>query len=236
MPEPELQYPCPTCLGVLMAKLRLGRSDEPLIIDHCRRCGGIWLQAGEVQQLRRLPADTLGEFVTRGAPSAAPLCHACHVPLPRDAAACEGCGAANTLDCPQCEAAMSTEEHEGVRLDVCRSCRGVWFDHHELSAIWRFELEAAVRRHNAEASDSRSSLTVLDVLVWTDAAEAAAVGLHAGGAAVEAAAGLAAPGAHLTAETAAAAAETAAAAAEVAGEAAAGVFEAVFGIIGGIFS
>jgi uncharacterized protein len=232
MPESLLQYPCPACVGVLMTKLRLGPDSAPAVVDHCRRCGGLWLQAGEVQQLRQLEPGELREFVARGGPVAVPVCHGCHVPLSRDADACAACDTPNELECPECARTMEREAVDGVRLDFCRSCRGVWFDHHETDAIWRLELEAAVERRRV-ADPSQSALSALDVLILTDVGADAAIGLaHAGGSAADAAAAAAGP----LGDAAAAAADAATAAAEIAGEAAAGVFETVLEIVGGIFS
>jgi Zn-finger nucleic acid-binding protein len=250
MPRLEAHHACPACLGVLMTKLRLTpQPGAPVVVDHCRRCGGLWLQAGKVQLLRRLEPAVLWEYVAGSTAAAPPMCHTCHVPLPRDAEQCGACGSENTLDCPECEREMRVETYEGVRLDVCRHCRGVWFDHHELDAIWRFELAAAVARRRAatgdnaagDAATSHGALTVLDVLVWTPDLPAAAVygAAHLGSAAAEAAgaaAGAAAEAAGAAARAAGQAPEIAAAAAEAATEAAAGVFETVVEIIAGIFS
>jgi Zn-finger nucleic acid-binding protein len=235
MPEPLLQYPCPACVGVLMSKLRLGAASATAVVDHCRRCGGLWLQAGEVQQLRRLEPGELREFIARGVPVAVPVCHGCHAPLPRDADACAACGTQNELECPECAQPMERETVDGVRLDFCRDCRGVWFDHHETDAIWKLELEAAVQRRRV-ADPSQSALTALDVLVLTDLGANAAVGLASAGGSVAEAAAAAAAATGPVSDAAAAAADAATAAAEVAGEAAAGVFETVLVIVGGIFS
>ena len=235
MRELELQYPCPACLGVIMAKLRMGDAPAPLVIDHCRRCGGVWLQAGELLLLRELTADRLWQYIARAAPPARYVCHHCHTPLARDADRCDACSAANALDCPQCERPMRTDVQQGVRLDACHECRGVWFDHHELDAVWRLELQSAIERRRAGgATDSAAVHSLVDVLIWMpDLPAAAAFGLaEAGAAAVE---GLAAVGGEAL-HAGLYAPEAAAAAAEVAGEAAAGVFSTIVEIIGGIFS
>jgi uncharacterized protein len=229
----EPQYRCPVCLGVFMAKLRLGDEQAPVVVDHCRRCGGLWLQAGEVQRLRGIDADTLWQFVARDATRPVPVCHSCHAPRNRDADRCEACGLDNTLDCPECESPMSRELHEDVYLDACHRCRGVWFDHHELTAIWRFELASAVERRRAGVAGPDGSLSVLDLLILSEVAETAMWGVvHGGAAAAEGLAQLAGPGG----DAAAAAASAAADVVEVAGEAAEGVLSTILEILGGIFS
>ncbi|CAN5800848.1 hypothetical protein BH23GEM9_BH23GEM9_16460 [soil metagenome] len=222
----EPRYPCPACLGVSMAKLSIdGEDDSTFVLDHCRRCGGLWLQAGEVQRLRGCGPTVLSQYIASDRTAVVSICHSCHVPLARDASACAACGADNTLDCPECLRPMAAETHDGVRLDVCRHCRAVWFDRHELETIWRFELAAATERRLTAGGNAaeEGSVTVLEVLVWSpDLLGAGVYGAANLGQAAAVAAGQAP--------------EAAAAAVEVAAEAAGGVFEAVLGIIGGIFS
>jgi hypothetical protein len=59
----------------------------------------------------------------------------------------------------------SSTTHDGLTLDVCTRCRGVWFDRHELSAIWTVAITAVVtggsanaRRAQAAASDGGGAL------------------------------------------------------------------------------
>jgi Zn-finger nucleic acid-binding protein len=238
MTGPARHFECPVCLGVVLSKLRPGGADGA-VVDHCRRCGGLWLQAGELQRLRQLPPEALWQLVPRTPPSSVPACHDCHAPMARDAARCEGCGRDNTLECPECGRPLTGVVRDGVRLDVCQPCRGVWFDHHELDAIWRIALAAAVERR-LDADPVSQHATILDALILTDVAQGAVWGLAHGGAA--AADGLASvmsgalSGTAPAADVAAAAAEGAAAAVEIAGEAAGGVLETVLGILGGLFS
>jgi hypothetical protein len=44
------------------------------------------------------------------------------------------------LDCPECLSAMEVVTHGDLTLDLCKRCRGVWFDRHELAALWSFAL------------------------------------------------------------------------------------------------
>ena len=209
-----------------MEKVPIGGSGG-LLLDHCARCGGAWFELGEVQLLRRTrPEDLWAGIAPRGEVHRA-HCHACHTPMERSAAACPTCGHENRLDCPVCQQPMRVALHDGLRLDTCSHCKGVWFDHHELAAIWKLEVEAAVarRRHR------RGSLTpydegtygLLEVLAWHPGL--VFYGVDAAGHAV--AAGVSALGN---------APETAAVVVEAAGEAAEGVFETIVEIISGFFS
>ncbi len=229
MPELETRYPCPVCLGATMEKSPVCApgGQEALLLDHCGRCGGIWFEAGEVSRLHACGAEALWRAVARRTAPSPMRCHDCHALLGRDEAACASCGWRNVLDCPSCQRPMVVAAHDGIRLDVCRSCRGVWFDHEELAAIWRMELTAALHRHPGASRRLRDagdgSLALLEVLAYSP--ELAFVGARAAGHAIGA-----------SAEALAHAPEAVGAAAEVAGEAAAGVFEAILEIISGIFS
>ena len=100
----------------------------------------------------------------------------------------------------------------GVTLDVCTVCKGVWFDHHELDAIWKMERSASATRRGGQ----RGSEVIVDALLWTspDAAFVDAAGaVHIADVAADAAPDLLEP----------------------AGRAAGNVFESLVEIVAGIF-
>lgn len=39
------------------------------------------------------------------------------------------------LMCPNCETGMKEVDRDGVRIDICPSCRGVWLDRGELEKL-----------------------------------------------------------------------------------------------------
>lgn len=43
---------------------------------------------------------------------------------------------ARTMNCPSCNAFMKRETVEGVEIDVCPACEGMWFDSGELSSMF----------------------------------------------------------------------------------------------------
>jgi len=43
---------------------------------------------------------------------------------------------ASGMDCPKCKAPMMIVEYEGVELDYCAACEGVWFDRDELEQLF----------------------------------------------------------------------------------------------------
>ena len=68
------------------------------------------------------------------------------------------------LSCPECAAALATIEVEGLKLDRCPACGGVWFDFEEVDAILRRDVqdslwEAGAPEHEAPAdADDRKYL------------------------------------------------------------------------------
>ena len=70
-----------------------GGDAEPLLLDHCPRCGGMWFELGEVQRLRsERPEELWARIPARGEPHRA-QCHSCRALVDRDAHECATCGA-----------------------------------------------------------------------------------------------------------------------------------------------
>src|SRR5687768_16496337 len=164
----EPRYPCPVCLGVQLRKTRLADRTSELELDSCPRCGGIWFELGEVQHLRRHAPESLWARVPRREASRM-LCYQCHASMDRNAETCPACEWRNTINCPSCDRPLEPQTHEGLRLDVCKKCRGVWFDHIELEAIWNLALSATQPRSlskNRAGVAGDASLSVGEVLLF----------------------------------------------------------------------
>jgi Zn-finger nucleic acid-binding protein len=218
----EARQPCPVCLGVNLAKKRIG--DEGLVLDHCERCGGVWFELGEVQALRRAKPHALWARVAQRAEPPRMACHDCHAPMGRHDAACTACGWNNQLDCPACLRPMEHAHHAQIRLDACRNCKGVWFDHDELAEIWNDSFGATLERRRRTAGESagEGAFFLVEALAWDPFLGLYAA--HAAGHVIGA-----------SAEVLSHAPEAAGAAFEAAGEVAGGVFETIVEIIGGLF-
>jgi Zn-finger nucleic acid-binding protein len=233
----EPRWPCPVCLGVTMKKAPLGEDDGPPYVDHCARCGGIWFEHGEVELVRERAPEELWLYVAHRPEPVSVRCHACHGHTTRATDTCPHCNHTHVIDCPGCAQPMETVAQDGLTLDVCRRCRGVWFDHHELDIIWNRQREVVgqrIRERSRAAGVADAGASALLDPIWlmpdivfygvAGAGEGAIRGVAAAG---EAAANLAAAGAG---------AEMASAAAEATAEAASSVFGALLEIVGGIFS
>jgi Zn-finger nucleic acid-binding protein len=226
MRDAPLRLSCPACLGVVLEPVTVVPG---LDVHHCGRCGGTRILREQTARLRAEPAAAVRATLARRA-DASFACHGCHAPMERDHAACPSCGWRNRLECPECGAAMRPHAEGGVTVDVCRGCRAVWLDHHELKALWAVAAAGAVAHAPAAgyvAGDAGGFL--LDVLWYAPdlAAGALHATVHAAGAGVEAAA-------HVP-ELVGAAPELVAVGVEAAGEAAGSVFGFIAEIIAGIF-
>lgn len=227
MPELSPRLPCPVCLGVTMGRVAVGPAGA-LRVDHCGRCGGVWLEHGEVQRLRALPAAELWARVEKRDRRFRMRCHDCHGYMDRADETCPACGWSNTLECPACARPMRAGSHAGLHLDACGGCRGVWFDHHELRAIWEAGFDGALRgralRLAATPGEARTGPgeVLLDTL------------FHAPDLAFHGARGVAHAASHVP-DLVAVAPEVATGLLEGIGEAAVSVFEVIASIVGGIF-
>lgn len=153
-PAAAARYPCPVCLGVQMAKLRPDPKLD-LELDHCERCGGIWFDQGEVELLRRSNPQALATRVKMSDKAWAMQCHSCHAAMSRNVGKCPACGWKNVLLCPLCQKPLAPVLQEGLQLDICRGCRGAWFDNVELAEIWNRSVTAVVRRRGRGAPPER---------------------------------------------------------------------------------
>ena len=115
---------------------------------------------------------------------------------------------------------MLLVREKALTLDVCKRCKGVWFDHHELDEIWKLERGRFVAKRDkggrlARRKDNEGTDVLFETLFWTP--DLVFLGAHAAGHGV------------------AAVAEAAPGALDAVGEAAGGVFETIVEIVAGVF-
>lgn len=170
----ESRYDCPVCPGLKMIKMQLP-AKVPLVLDFCRRCGGVWFDYGEVEQLRRLhpePVDFFNKKIIPARETFQMQCHSCSSFIDRNALTCNNCGWKNILDCPICQKPMKVTRHFSLQLDYCRACKGVWFDNKELSEIWNSQLDKIAHKHmsrtqNKNVSGIDTACFFVDVLAYS---------------------------------------------------------------------
>lgn len=92
---------------------------DQIEIDHCLKCGGIWLDAGELELLLENAAEV--QAVLR---------------QPVSAGAASGSG----RKCPICRKRMEVIEigdDREISIDRCKNGDGLWFDKGELEGVLR---------------------------------------------------------------------------------------------------
>jgi len=106
---------CVSCGGELVGQEAFG-----LRIDHCRLCGGIWLDRGELDQLVSAEDEDVR-----------------WMDLDLWAEAQKVTGAVSDHPCPYGHGPLATLTYgdSGVQVDVCRTCGGVWLDAGEFERI-----------------------------------------------------------------------------------------------------
>ena len=89
---------------------------EGLEVDLCPRCGGLWLDRGEVTRAARLPETEISRLRKLMTESDEPP------PLPTESAA----------NCPACDGQLSEVLLGTVHVEYCSSCHGIFLDRGEL--------------------------------------------------------------------------------------------------------
>lgn len=57
----------------------------------------------------------------------------------------------SNMQCPVCQETLKSSDRQGIEIDVCPRCRGVWFDRGELDKL--LEREAAPPHRSADRRD-----------------------------------------------------------------------------------
>ena len=215
---------CPTC-HVTLFKLRpAGGAD--LTLDACEVCGGIWFDEGEVRQLRQFHPRVLASRIDLQGQLTRTECVDCGESFPRNAPACPTCERRNRMDCPGCGADLERIQRNDLTVDVCRMCKGVWFDNIELSQIWNLRLDAEKKAGDTSETSRWAVLDASDPVGFADlllySPDVIFVAASEGG--------------RLAVEAITHAPEAAAFLVEGTGDLAGSVFEVVAEIIAGIFS
>jgi Zn-finger nucleic acid-binding protein len=133
---------CPRCNGMPLHKVKfLGYSD--ILLDHCKNCGGFWLDGGELQQIddylaKIMPVKKTGfsdvlahthlPFIKRDSKETdfsvpvLPVKHA--TPL-----------GSTKHPCPACKNYLDLFGVYGIQIESCSKCNGLWLERGELKVL-----------------------------------------------------------------------------------------------------
>jgi Zn-finger nucleic acid-binding protein len=112
--EAKANNQCPRCRSATLKESDLGEYGF-VVVDTCSRCGGIWLDKGEL--------DRLDDSVWTNTEA-----------LSFKPARAQG----EPCQCPRCSAALepiSPVGHDNLVLDRCPKCLGFWLDKGELDGM-----------------------------------------------------------------------------------------------------
>ncbi|MES1165612.1 MAG: zf-TFIIB domain-containing protein [Verrucomicrobiota bacterium] len=104
---------------------------EGLDVDLCPRCGGLWLDRGEITRAARLPESEISRLRGLLTEASGPP------PLP----------SSHLVPCPACDGKLAEVVLGSVHVDYCGSCHGIFLDRGELE-----EALTAVRARDAGAT------------------------------------------------------------------------------------
>lgn len=91
-----------------------------VVVDECRFCDGLWLDRDEPEALAKM--DILGKHLLQ--------------PMTFDDSRKKL--PANERICPRCpDSTLRVYSHNGVDVDICGSCRGMFLDRWELQALFK---------------------------------------------------------------------------------------------------
>lgn len=131
---------CPRCKSVLMTRTY----EAGVKVDECPDCRGVWLDAGELEQIEetiendrseqlKRPADTVGRSFEMARQRSLP-----------------------DIDCPKCGQRMAKKEchyASGVLVDQCPACAGYWLDRGELETLEVFTERLRLEERRAGQRD-----------------------------------------------------------------------------------
>lgn len=104
---------CPEC-QMQMKEIKYNASSK-LMVDYCEGCGGVWFDGGEIGELSKISQD----------PEDIKLKISREIWKLRFSM-----NQAGTLKCPKCNTPTlkSFKTSEGVTVDLCDKCKGLWLD------------------------------------------------------------------------------------------------------------
>ncbi len=135
---------CPRCFSVLNPEA-IRKGIWKVEIDKCTSCSGIYLDKGELMTLTG--NRPLHHLTTR------------HLGVDSD----------SELLCPSCGSLMDDEYAEGIEIDVCLQCNGVWLDKNELDqlkAVDPAKMKSLSPEKLAELYDADQSVSSGGLLSW----------------------------------------------------------------------
>ncbi len=155
---------CPVC-STLLRPVHLGA----VVIDFCTQCRGSWCDADELQKAysqKHRGGTLLIPALTEHARDPV-ICLKCSNPNPRTVRICQRCHTQIDFLCPVCRNPMEEISKNGIAIDRCLQCKGVWLDGGELKTL--FEKYSQTIQHKGATASNVAGVAgqvALDMLIW----------------------------------------------------------------------
>ncbi len=130
---------CPACRNKPLSALT--DTATGLEVDTCDECLGVWFDSGELSTFYKSP-DLLKRLNPVGGQS---LHHTYEI-------------STRLRRCPRCRQGMEQPLVGGITLDVCRECRGIWFDNGELAKVTEIYQKRGLKGDEMVAEQIRDGL------------------------------------------------------------------------------
>ena len=117
---------CPKCVGILKEK-KIGAKD-PIAVDACFVCGGIWFDKDELELLVNKEIFDTVEFNLEAEPLADDDLRK-QIDLDKKEAICPRCSGNQKM------IKKFSERNKNITIDFCENCGGIWLDSGEFAKI-----------------------------------------------------------------------------------------------------
>jgi Zn-finger nucleic acid-binding protein len=156
---------CPVCKSSLRP-LTVGKG---VVIDFCPQCRGSWFDADELHRVYqdRNAASALLLPPLPNLKRDPVLCKQCETYHSRSEKYCPECKSPLPFLCPTCKKPLQSSHRQGISLDCCHDCKGVWLDGGELTALFKY-YSTNIQKRNAgvEPAVATAADVALDMFIW----------------------------------------------------------------------
>ncbi|MGE5595044.1 MAG: zf-TFIIB domain-containing protein [Hyphomicrobiales bacterium] len=168
-PETPAALPCPYCADHPPLEVYARHevvANEPL--RYCPHCYGFWARRDALVPGVHDPNDHHPAFSADLPPGRCRLCFG-HIKLD---GSCQSCGnAAPPAMCPSCRQPMYHIEQQGITLDRCDPCDGIWFDMGEIARVYGLRDRPGLAQPSATSWSADPAEDREPVAPWQLAAE-----------------------------------------------------------------
>ncbi|MEO1272409.1 MAG: zf-TFIIB domain-containing protein, partial [Myxococcota bacterium] len=101
----------------------------------CFVCGSAWMDRDQLQALLAQDLPQWEDDLLEARLQMPQRCRWCDTLYPPGSSHCPPCNRTLEHPCPQDHTPMYIVEEQGIELDVCLTCKGIWFDGRELEQL-----------------------------------------------------------------------------------------------------